>query len=278
VDPTRGMGAPDHGVPCVRSSRGDAPPPLDREPHLGVASFTRWGRAGRARQTPRPVQARWSSGRPRRYAGPMPCLPRFAGVPSALAFRAMAVAVSLTAVSLDARAECTKDIECKGNRIRSDGACVDPPRPEGNDAHPASPAPSPTRSGEAAPDAVPGEPRNRPMMNTGIGLTVAGAGAFVAAVAFTIDTVVQVAKYNASVAQKCSEQGACNTVVSRPTGVSAAALVSWLAVPALLGPGIPLWVVGGRRVPTPSASARLPWLALDGITFDGRQVVVGLRF
>jgi hypothetical protein len=52
----------------------------------------------------------------------------------------------------------------------------------------------------------------------------------------------------------------------------------WLVTPALLGPGIPLWVVGGHRAPAPSGSARQTSWALDRVDFDGQRVVVGFRF
>jgi hypothetical protein len=204
---------------------------------------------------------------------------RLVRVPSAFVFQAMALAVSLTAFSLDARAECTKDIECKGERICTDGACVDPPRSEGNDAQLVAPAASPTPSGAVAPVVAPGEPRNRAMMNAGIGLTVAGAATLIAAVAVTIDAAAQVAHYNSAVVQ-CQSQGEFTrcTTQSRPADVLSAAIALWFVTPPLLASGIPLWVVGGRRVPAPSASARSASLALDGIMFDGRQVVVGFRF
>jgi hypothetical protein len=195
-----------------------------------------------------------------------------------LALCTAALGGALTAVSLDARAECTKDIECKGDRICSDGACVDPPRPEADSVRPPAPVAAPARSPDFASDTAPGEPRNRPMMNAGIGLTVAGAATFVAAVVLTIDAAVQIHDYNTEVAHGCPSSFACSAAPSRPTGVIGASTVLWLLTPTLLGPGIPLWIVGGRRVPASAENERRSSLALDRIDFDGRRVVVGFRF
>ncbi len=180
-------------------------------------------------------------------------------------------ALATIAVASIARADCAKDTDCKGDRICVEGTCADPEdRPSASgrsdadhdDAH---------ADDTREPDA-PLEPRNPAMKTAGIVLTSAGIATFVTAMALWIDFVVQSEQ---STTLTCS-QGRCEVPPPRqPADVAAAALAFGLATPALLGAGIPLWVVGGRRVPRPKAAA---WWVPESVSLAGKRLTLTFGF
>jgi hypothetical protein len=71
--------------------------------------------------------------------------------------RAYGAAVALVAwlAGAPARADCTKDVECKGERICEQGRCVDPPRPPPTPPQLPSPPPSGARDEVVPPASTP---------------------------------------------------------------------------------------------------------------------------
>jgi hypothetical protein len=165
-------------------------------------------------------------------------------------------------------AQCTMDTDCKGERICEQGKCTNPVpsasptpalAPAQPPAEPATEAPSPPPAADAplapAPalsdpeprffeDEAPRKPKKRigrpGLMATGIVLTALGPMVFVVG----------------ALSSQCGgdgSSGGCDEARQRLVGV---ALVSL----ALIGVGIPLIVVGAKRVPVRQVTVG-PWLA-----------------
>jgi hypothetical protein len=190
------------------------------------------------------------------------------------------VAVALSCAAGRAGAQCTKDIECKGDRICNEGRCVDP-----------SPAPAVVvpAAGEAAPGAAPAvadrpppatteavamEPRSPAMRTTGVVLTLAGGASLVAAVVLAIDAASERHKLDAScVNNVCPPSQA--SLVSESNALATASTVTAIGAIALLGAGIPLYFVGRHEVP---AARRSAWWIPRELSTDLRRVTVTFGF
>jgi hypothetical protein len=188
----------------------------------------------------------------------------------ARALAGAAVAIALSCVAGRAGAQCTKDIECKGDRICRDGACTDP-----------SPAPVVTApaAGEAAPlpattEAVAMEPRSPAMRTTGIVLTIAGGAGVVAAVALAVDAVSERNKLDSACANNVCPPSQIS-VISESNSLATASTVTALCAIALLGAGIPLYFVGRHEVP---ASRRSAWWIPRDVSTDLHRVTVTFGF
>jgi hypothetical protein len=200
-----------------------------------------------------------------------------------------------------AHAQCTKDTDCKGDRICNDGACMDPTPPAALAPLPAPepPAaiapPAPTSPG-AIPDAIPDasraprgdesaareesavatEPRSPAMATTGLVLTALGT---VSLVTTAILAGKGVADQNASESAFCSDNicsRAADTQRSAGDTLVSAAMLSGIITAALLGTGIPLFFVGRHQVPAHGQGAA--WWVPQRISTGLRQVTLTYAF
>lgn len=132
------------------------------------------------------------------------------------------------------RAQCTKDTDCKAERVCHAGVCQTPQSP----APLARPAP--------APSPVAYRRRNTGLMVSGIVLTSLGTASLFTALGLTIAQV--------SCKGEPDEQARCRAFDS-------AALATLLAGFGAASVGIPLLVYGGKKVPRELAGATIaPWL------------------
>jgi hypothetical protein len=180
---------------------------------------------------------------------------------------AVVATLGLLGWASSARAQCTKDTECKGDRICNEGVCMDPPASRQALAPPgptfvigADSAPAPPSSG-AIPDSgslpaqsfVPAtEPHDRTMATIGLVLTAMGAATLVTTV---ILLVKGAAEHRASLNAFC-DNDVCSAAADAQNSAGEALLtagtVTGLATIALLGPGIPLFFLGRHQLPARS--------------------------
>lgn len=152
--------------------------------------------------------------------------------------------LSCQLLSSAARAQCTKDIECKGERICSDGVC-------------AAPSPAVPRSSEppaaslTQPAAEPTKYRRRTgLLVTGIVMSSVGVGALIGALAVGVVK----STCNRDVGE-LDEPDDCRSYDSPLLLLTAGGLV-------LTGAGVPLLILGAKKVPVHAARASVtPWLA-----------------
>jgi hypothetical protein len=155
--------------------------------------------------------------------------------------------LSLQLLSSTARARCTKDIECKGERICSDGVCAAP--------SPALPRSSPP------PAAEPATYRRRTgLLVTGIVMSSVGVGALIGALAVGVVKATchrdfeQMYPEDELPASAADELDGCKSYDSPLLLLTAGGLV-------LTGAGVPLLIIGAKKVPVHSARAGVtPWL------------------
>ena len=160
-----------------------------------------------------------------------------------------------------AHAQCSKDIDCKGERVCEDGQCKEPaalpppPAPPDNEPAPgppsqAAPAPAPAPATAPAPDPHffdDDEPRAKPKKKIGKpGMMAAGI------VLTSAAPIVLVVGALSSTCNRRYEES-CE-------GSQQRMLAFLIGTAALLGVGIPLIVIGAKRVPAGRVSA-LPWVA-----------------
>lgn len=187
--------------------------------------------------------------------------------------RAVAPLLALIALlfSSVAGAQCTKDIECKGDRVCTDGVCAPPgaAAPSGVSptasvpvaapakALPAAPPAGPTLN-EPAPDAPVGYRRRTGLMVTGIVMASVGVGALIGALTLGVlkstcrrdldekypDRVVDAAGL--------AEVESCKSYDDPLLMLTAGGLV-------LTGAGLPMLIVGAKKIPVYQARVS-PWL------------------
>lgn len=151
-----------------------------------------------------------------------------------------------------ARAQCTMDTECKGERICEGGKCVAPlavsPLPAPAAAAEPMPRTTPTPAPMAAPANPPPAPEKPKLRRNSTGMMVGG----IVMVSLSPVALFFAAIYGVAYAT-CSHD--CE-------GYETAAQVSLLSATVLAGTGVPLIVVGARKVPVETGGATLtPWLA-----------------
>jgi hypothetical protein len=211
---------------------------------------------------------------------------------------AFAVAMGCMVVhwASSAHAQCTKDTDCKGDRICNDGACNDPtppatlaplpaPEPPAAIAPPAPPSPgaipdacAPRGDGSAAREesSVATEPRSPAMATTGLVLTAIGT---VSLVTTAILVGKGVADQNASESAFCTDDicsHAADAQRSAGNALVADAMVSGVIAAALLGTGIPLFFVGRHQVPAHGQGAA--WWVPQRISAGLRDVTLTYAF
>jgi hypothetical protein len=166
--------------------------------------------------------------------------------------------MALSCAAGRAAAQCTKDIECKGDRICREGACADP-----------SPAPVVT-----VPAAVATEPRSPAIRTTGIVLTAAGGASLVAAVVLAVDAASERRTLDAACPNHVCPGGQ-SSLISESNALGTASTVTALCAVALLGAGVPLYFVGRQEVPAPRRSA---WWTPREVSVDLQRVIVTFDF
>jgi hypothetical protein len=152
--------------------------------------------------------------------------------------------LSFQLLSGAARAQCTKDVECKGERICSDGVCAAP--------GPALPRSSePPATSLTLPAAQPTKyRRSTGLLVTGIVLSSVGVGALIGAL--TVGVVKATCKRDL---EEMDELDDCKSYDSPLLLLTASGLV-------LTGAGVPLLIIGAKKVPVHAARAGVtPWLA-----------------
>jgi hypothetical protein len=181
------------------------------------------------------------------------------------ALAGVAVVIAVSCAAGRAGAQCTKDTECKGDRVCRDGACADP-----------TPAAAPVgeRPPAATTEPVATEPRSPAMRTTGIVLTVAGGASLVAAVVLAIDAASERHTLDATCPSHICPSSQSSLISESDTLASASTVTAICAV-ALLGAGIPLYFVGRHEVP---ASRRSAWWIPREVSTDLRRVTVTFGF
>jgi hypothetical protein len=185
--------------------------------------------------------------------------------------------------SVTARAQCSKDVDCKGDRVCETGQCVAPPPPA------AAPAPaSPATGSEApavtypAPAAAPAAPAatQTPAEAPAVPKTERNSVALMAG-GLTLISIAPIVLLIAAVA--AAEKGSCNRypdnggyydpatgeiVYGREDCDRYDPTIYGFTIGgiALFAAGIPMFVVGSRRVPVKDpATARIsPWVSPTG--------------
>jgi hypothetical protein len=186
--------------------------------------------------------------------------------------------------SVTARAQCSKDVDCKGDRVCETGQCVSPPPPAPAAAPQAAPAPSPaapavTYPAPAAPAAAPAAtqqtPAEAPVPKTERNSVALMAGGL------TLISIAPIVLLIAAVA--AAEKGSCNRYpdtggyydpetgqieYSREDCDRYDPTIYGFTIGgiALFAAGIPMFVVGSRRVPVkdPAAARIAPWVSPTG--------------
>jgi hypothetical protein len=170
------------------------------------------------------------------------------------------VGVALSCAAGRAGAQCTKDVECKGDRICRDGACADPEPVD--------------RPQPATTDAVAMEPRSPAMRTTGIVLTGAGGVSLVAAVVLAVDAASERSKLDSMCANHICPASQLS-LVSESNALGTASTVTAVCALVLLGAGIPLYFVGRHEVPVSRQSA---WWIPREVSADLQRVTVTFGF
>jgi len=175
-------------------------------------------------------------------------------------FWAVLMAVAVVCSSAAAHAQCSKDTDCKGERVCEAGQCVGAaPAPEPTDPKPeAEPAPHAAVSSEPPRESAPepdvrffdeDKPRKAKKRIGKPGMLVAG---IVLASAAPIVLVVGVLTTSCHYSSLDSSSSGCDA--------NARLLAFGLGAAALVGIGVPLIVIGAKRVPVRQVSIA-PWLA-----------------
>ena len=166
----------------------------------------------------------------------------------------VSVAVALCLSSSLARAQCTMDTECKGDRVCEEGKCVapaavSPPAPSAA-ARPAAPPVSapPAAPVAALPPAPAPTPEKPEMRRHSTGMMVGG---------IVMTSMAPLALFTAAI------YGLANAVCDHDCeAYETTAKLSLISAVVLAGVGIPMIVVGAEKVPVESGSATArigPW-------------------
>jgi hypothetical protein len=176
------------------------------------------------------------------------------------------------AVTTTSWAQCSKDTDCKGDRVCEDGACVAPPAgAAAASAAPPQPAPAPAAAAPpaAAPSsyatpATPEAPRSTAVVDTrrkrhSTGMMVGG----IVMVSFV--PVALLAAWVADIEQNQCEHGYysfSSGAVSQGTDCGRFDRTIYgglISAAVLMGVGVPLIIVGGKKEPAGVEAKLSPW-------------------
>lgn len=175
------------------------------------------------------------------------------------------VAVALIGASVTARAQCSTDMDCKGERVCEDGVCTDPQRPSAavgpapSEPTPAPPTVEPPQAlGPArvlvvnSPPSSPAiryERRSDSLVGIGVAMTLAGS------IGLGMGVYSSVAPGLATCWRELSEDFR-EEHCKRDHNVAA-----YVVGGLLLAGAIPLMIIGGKPVPVKSEARLVPWLS-----------------
>lgn len=168
-----------------------------------------------------------------------------------------------------AQAQCTKDIDCKANRVCEAGKCTEPAPLAGADASEPAKAPwagTPAAPDEPAPPRVLAPPRviaiespplqAPPRFERRTGLMVGGI----------IATSVGIIALGVGVVS--SGSSTCHRELGDNFGVdhcqSSPNYVAWVVGGVLVAAGVPMIIVGAKKVRVRSEACVSPWLSAQG--------------
>jgi hypothetical protein len=183
--------------------------------------------------------------------------------------RVRALALSLLAIvsTRVALAQCSKDLECKGDRVCNAGVCEAPsgaaPAPVAASPVVAPPVRAQTVRPFNQPPAEPAQYRRNSsaMMVSGIVATSLGVASLATALGLGIVSV--------DCNSRLDDEGSSLPASPRSDGdtcrgYSTAADVTVISGLVLTGAGIPLLLIGARKVPVSSEALVAPWLSPRG--------------
>jgi hypothetical protein len=148
---------------------------------------------------------------------------------------ALLLLLGVQLMSSAARAQCTKDTECKGDRVCSDGVCSAPEEP---------PAADPTKYR-----------RRTGLLVTGIVMSSVGVGTLIGALAVGVVKATCNRDFDEMrLASTADELDDCTSYDNPLLLLTAGGLV-------LTGAGVPLLIMGAKKVPVQAARVGVsPWL------------------
>jgi hypothetical protein len=147
--------------------------------------------------------------------------------------RVLGFTAAILSVSTLARAECSKDTDCKGDRVCTASVCVDP-----QPAVVASPDPASSPPVVAAPTKQHGQARKSAPHRASGGMTTTGASLFV--FGLVLAAAGGGMMYIGATQAQCSDGETCSTVWKAGIGVLALGGVLTIV-------GLSVWVVGGSE-------------------------------
>lgn len=169
----------------------------------------------------------------------------------------LSLSLSVLLLSGVARAQCTKDVECKGDRVCTNGVCAPPLAAPAPVAAPPAAAPAVPAPNEPPPDA-PAYRRRTGLMVTGIVMASVGVGALIGTLTLgvlksTCDRDLK-EEYpdNVVPASARDDLDRCQSYDTPLLVLTAGGLV-------LAGAGLPLLIIGAKKVPVTQARVS-PWL------------------
>lgn len=170
-------------------------------------------------------------------------------------------------------AQCTKDTDCKGQRVCDKGQCVVGPAAAPAAATPVpAPAPAPAATPVAVPVEAPAEPPKPRMQRHSTGMMAGGIvmvsftpiALLVAAVANAQQTVCEVGDYSYGIDEN-GDYGRISTAGAGCDDYDATIYGGLISAVVLAGVGIPLIVIGAKKEPVNQVEARItPWASPQG--------------
>jgi hypothetical protein len=158
--------------------------------------------------------------------------------------RVLGFTAAILSVSTLARAECSKDTDCKGDRVCTASVCVDPQPAVVASPDPASSQASPVAQQAASPPVVAaptkqhGQARKSAPHRASGGMTTTGASLFV--FGLVLAAAGGGMMYIGATQAQCSDGETCSTVWKAGIGVLALGGVLTIV-------GLSVWVVGGSE-------------------------------
>jgi hypothetical protein len=176
-------------------------------------------------------------------------------------------------------AQCTKDVDCKGERICQEGNCVEPPTAAATAVAPdstvAAPGPGATPTAAAPPAAAPAAALPPPITSDQAPITSDqqgtqpirykrnSSGMFAGGIVMVSIGALALGVAIISTGTERCTSGAGSTSFSTSCE-SSPNYTAYLISAALLGGGIPMIIIGGKRVPADPQAGLSPWVTPQG--------------